>query len=536
MVLRKEKVRIQNFVLRKFIYACCFDNFEKAIKILKLNTKIVPRLLRITDPFQGRTCLQWAAFHNNVKGVKFFLKYQKINVSAKDWSGRTALQLSLMSGTEIKFERGRIYYQREPTFEIIKRLLEINNNEFDGRFESRCAENVVSSLMRHHIDVVKMVIDCKSFVNYSKHILWHTAASHRRVDCMRYLLTRPEYSPKMRNILGLQPCFYYLKNIIIERVEPSQEEIDFLFELLLNTFESREESSVDLYCMLIKFFIHRNYIHHNKCPGKFEELVKLLLPHNDPIKQIVDKIFRTKLPSDYCLVILIIFDVIKIYFQNSKLDPLIEDLYSGTYLSKVKDCFLQELFALYKANEPLFDEYVTKVVETNWTFNKLELCSLFPNFQSCLSDRNSMQKMFNFTKSLIFHKFNFILVSAPKSLLLVLHSRMDTTYDYLLNIFVPLCKCVNAPIELMKLIRFEEKNCYFNFNETGNVIDDYKKLLERKADTFEVVSLMNQSRMALRKHMFDNYTHYEALSKMYSLDVAPRIKRFICYNNSNLEF
>lgn len=519
--------------INSFLKACSDGNFDEIILSLKDSKVSPPWLLHITDLNRGWTCLQWAAWHSNVKCVKFLLTQTNINVGVKDKSGQTALHLSLQPRADNvnRDARGRIAYPREPSFEIIKMLLEVNNYEFAGCSKPQCATNIASSLMCHHFDVIKLLIGCESFLNFSKHILWHTAALYQRVDCMRYLLCRPEYNPKARDVLGLPPYFIYFQRIVRDTVVPMKEDIEFLFELMFITIESREDS-VELYFMLIDCFRFRGTRQISQSHDIFTELVKLLLSNDDPKKQLVDKILCTELPSDYCLVLLILFDGIMKYIEKCKFGLTIKESYLR-YLEHAKDFFFQELFTLYKTHESLFVEYITKVVEMKWTFNRLELCSLLPIFSSCLNSRSDKQKFFDFTKSLIFNQFGFILTAVP---LLVPNWSVDIFYDFLLNIFMPLWKCVNAPIELMKLLRFEEGDCYYNFNETGNCIDDYKRLLERNSNQYEVVSLKNLSRMALRKHLFDNFTHDQALSKMYSSNVPPIIKRFICYNHSNFQF
>lgn len=71
----------------------------------------------------------------------------------------------------------------------------------------------------------------------------------------------------------------------------------------------------------------------------------VIIAYNDPIKQIVDKIFCTELLSVYCLVILILFAVIKDYNETSKLRPLMDRFLQDISVSVyVEIYFLVPLF------------------------------------------------------------------------------------------------------------------------------------------------------------------------------------------------
>lgn len=254
------------------------------------------------------------------------------------------------------------------------------------------------------------------------------------------------------------------------------------------------------------------------------ELVKLLLPHQSK-KHFVQKILDAKLPSHYCLITLTLFEKFGKSVDNCNLNQRVR--YIGVW-ENLKSHFLQELFTLFLADEPFFNEYTAETERFEWTFDEFELLS---KLCEVLAKETSNQKAFNFTKSLLLHGFSDMLLAQPSSSLLLSHMG-----EHLLNVFVPLSNFVHAPIALIWIFGSVKIDCRYNFNESENCINDYHKLVERKSNNFEVVSLKNLARMSVRKCIFESCTHLEALSMIYSLDIPMELRQFLCYNYSNLKF
>lgn len=286
-------------------------------------------------------------------------------------------------------------------------------------------------------------------------------------------------------------------------------------------------TTVEVHFLLLHCFKNRNNNYRaNRAREVFMVITKLLLPQH-PRKHLLQKILQAKLPNDYCLITLALFQMIEKNIDKCKLTPVVIKKYLR-YLEDLKSYFLQELFTLYLAEESLFKEYIILVVRNGWNFNNVKLMS---KLCASLTEETSSRSVFTFIKSLLLHEFNYIDSFEPSRLLL-------TPYlsNHLLNAFVPLSRFVHAPIELIWIFGLGKKDCHYNFNESENCIHDYNILLERKSDYSEVVSLKNLCRMSIRKYVFQIYTHHMALSILYSLDIPIELRQFLCYNYSNLKF
>lgn len=516
--------------MHPFSKACRDGNFTIVKTMLETYKRSRTLLLQLTEA-NGWNCLHWAAWHSDVETMKYLLTLKELDVSVMDSSGRTALQIALLPRTEHihQNERGRLGYPRHPSYDIVKMLLDVRSDVFSC-FNADRASTLIIALMCHHFDVIKLLIDCRGFVEYSKSVFWHIAAMYQRVDCMRYLLCKAGYDPKVRDSLGWQACFIFFQNMLSDTVEPLNEEIAFGVELLLLTVDSPADS-IELYFVLLDCFRlrHTEFNNDNRVYRVFMEMVKLLLPQH-PRKNLVAKILRVKLPSCYVLVTLIMFPHILIVKSKSMLASSVVTRYLE-FLDDLKSYFLHEMFSLYSADKEVFRECIEEVMKLGWSFDKLELVTFL-----CLGlpRATSPQILFDFTKSLVLHKFNFLpkLIASPN----MIRSRMKFMDNYLMNVFVPLSNFVNAPIDLMMMLRCKKVFCHYNFSESDNCINDFEKLLSRKSDQFEVVSLKHLSRMSVRKQIFGALPLHEALSTMYSLNIPVDLRQFLCYNRLNLKF
>lgn len=520
--------------MTSFAIACRNGNFDEVRNVLEMFDRNKARLLEITEA-NGWDCLHWAAWHSNIEFMRYLLTLEELDISAKDSSGRTALFIAMVPRTDRIFlnERERICHRREPSFEILEMLIEQNNDImscYDGP-----SERIAVALMCHHFDVVKLIIDCGGLVGDDIGNFWHVAARFQRVDCMRYLLYDTDYDPKIRDSMGKQAYYIYFQKLLRDEVEPLEEEIDFGIELLLMTCESPAET-VEVYALLLESYACKGL--NNSAYIIFMEIVKCLLPRH-PRKHLVDKILKARLPGNYGLITLALLSITKYSIDNCELVQSVKDAHRR-YLENLKFHFLQELYTLYLADESFFNEYVAEIVKIGWTFNRIEPMALFCITLSkiTLAKETLIQTVFDFTKSLMLQEFNLMsmLQAPPSQSRLRSQTIMKCMGDYLLNVFVPLSNFVNAPIELLRIFASEKNDCHYNFNESENCIDDYDKLSKKKSNQFEIVSLKNLSRMSVRKYIFDNFTHSEALSKIYLLDIPLQLKQFLCYNHSNLKF
>lgn len=509
-----------------FLRCCEEGNFEKAKKMLQTDPKNRSRLLRLTNPY-GWNCLHFAAYHGSVEFVRYLLTLPELEINAKDRRGITAFHRALQrqrSTNMITDADGQqiVLYEPTPTIEILTMLFEVNN-----RFINCCDTYNVSplrtALAYHHLDVVKLLIDFGSAVNHKNNqgsSELHIVAAVRRLDCVRYLLFEMDCDPSIPDGNGWLACCKFVKSILLNR-PPTKEEIDFSVEFMFLSYDEPAET-VQAFFLLLDCFINTE----NDGHVVFTEIVRKLLLPKHPKKNLIDRILRAKLPSDFCLITLILFVTIKKNIDKCKMRSTVTALYLQ-HLEDLKSNFLLELFTLYSVDESLFHDYLAEAVKYQWKFNELRPMT---KFCSILTKETSTQSVFTFMKSLLLHDFSFVNSLEPSLSMLPLHLS-----NHLLNVFAPLSNFVIAPIEILKT--YGSQKCYLPIalSELDNSIR-YKKRVELKRCHRGVFPLQNLARMSIRKHFFQNYTHYEALSLLYSLNLPREVKQFLCYNYLNLKF
>lgn len=510
--------------MNSFLKACGEGHFDIAIEMLQTDTISRNALLQQTDA-NGFNCLHYAADHCDVDFMRYLLQFKELDITARDHYGHTAFCKAVMP--EYAYI-GR-YYQPEPCIEMITMLFEVNNDFVNCIEECRC--NVVyNAICFHDITVVKLLINLGCSVNktdtgfnsfnalpFHRFNALQVAADERRIDCIRYILSNTDCDVNIADAYGWLPCCSLIKALLLDpRQIPSKEEIDYALKMLLFTYKSPTET-VEVYFMLLECWRDRS--------NMFEEIVRILLPHH-PRKHYVEKILNAKLPNHFTIITLTLFEGMEKYMYKCKLIQSEKEKYLRDF-ERLKPYFLEELFSLYLADEPFFNEYITEVIRIGWKFKELKLKAKFYE----ASKITSSQKVFNFVKNLLFHKFDMKPLEQDLSSLLVSHVGY-----HLLNVFIPLSNFVHVPIQLIAMSRGEKIDCHFSFNESENYINDYRKLEEKKSNHIEVVSLKNLSRQSVRKYIFENYSHYDALSKMYSLDIPIELRQFLCYNFSNFKF
>lgn len=493
------------------------DEVREMLQSRKLSRS---KFLQITDG-SGWNCLHWSAWHRDVECTRYILSLNELDVNAKDVSGRTVLHIALTPQTMFQDDRGLDVFRPDLPFELVKMLLDACNND---NVDTRPSEYAMMS-MSHSFDVVKFLIDFGHLKGHCSGHFWHCAAINRRVDCMRYLLYTINQDPQIRNPMGWQACFVFFQNYLRDAAVLIRKETEFGVELLSVTCKSPAKT-VEVFFLLIDCFRYKDYRNDSRAYDLFTKIVNLLLP-NHPRQHLVKKLLQAKLPSEYCLITLTLFEGIEENIPNCKLDKMEKQRYLS-YWQYLKFYFLQDLFALYLADESFCSEYIAEVKGMGWTFNEFELIA---KLCAALTKETSMQTLFNFTKMLILHDFSFVYSIQPSTSLM-----SALVADHLLNVFVPLSNFIHAPIELTWIFGSVKHVCHYRFNETENCIKDYGKLLEGNCRNREVVSLKNLSRMSLRQYVFQRYTHFEALSILYLLDMPLQLRQYLCYNYSNLKF
>lgn len=480
------------------------------------------RMLLESCSATGRNCFFFAAVHVNIEAMRYFLtEIKELNISARSVITKETVYYACFSVVE---------NSPVPNLEMIKMLHDVDNdliNYLDGLGRTYLHIAVTENAF----DVFKLLIELGVSVHhksYEKTDVLKMAALYRRVNCIRYLLYEMDCDPCSRDMFGWPTCNVFIQCVLNPSSEqgiPTKEEIEFAVELLSLTYNSTAET-IEVYFLLLDCFRFDD----NRCDWHyylFLEIVKLLTPTHQK-QQLIEKFLNAKLPRGYCLITLILFEMVDKYIcNNCQLIHTEQEAYLR-YFEDLKSYLLRELFTLYLADEPLFNEYIAEIIRIGWTFCGFELMS---KFCETLTGEMSSQKIFDFMKSLLLTEFNFksLMQSSP----LLLSSNISNTLS---KIFVPLSNFVHVPIELIWIFGSLKKNCHYNFDESENCIIDYNALVKKESNHFEAVSLKNLSRMSIRKYFFQTYTHYEALSMLYSLDIPLPLRQFLCYNYSNLQF
>ena len=246
----------------------------------------------------------------------------------------------------------------------------------------------------------------------------------------------------------------------------------------------------------------------------FSEILKVLLTDHRA-KRFVEKILATNLTSKYCLTIIeimkdFVFEQLPFEFDS--------------FLTDLSEFLLQELFELYLADELLFKKYISEMPEFCLQFHPLnmvlKLCSYVAEDKT-----KTKQQVFSFLQIILEKNLKFF---------------HGIEYESIMNAFdlpeIPLLNIVHPPSKIIGMIEPTSKDCRYNFNETNDFFADLKRLLNRNPENFEVVSLKNLSRLALRDHAFTTYSHREALNFLYSVDIPVHLRQFLCYNFSGFSF
>lgn len=488
-----------------FLKACGKGNLDEIQAMLETDTTSKNKKLN-QKSINGWNCLHRVVERNRIECTKYLLSFKELDTTAETYEGETALQIACSSP--------------KTSIDIILMLLEANN-DLVNYVNNENVGPLQSAIMSNRLDIVKVLIDYGAKVNWQDFDgegALHIAARTRRVDCIRYLLYETDCDTSILNKHAKTACFIYFISLLTKAIDfgsdpcISQEEIECFVELVWFTYNlpMKQSDIHEIFGMMdccLEFYdaAIRNL---------YTEIVKLFfLSSINPRQYFVEKIVQANLPSDYCLITLM-------FGAN-------EQIHDVNFVN-LRSNFLLELFELFMANESFFQEYIAEVMSTGWKVNELEQVSVFC---SHLLKETSTQTLFSFIKHLIQYGIDY----ANFLKLCNIHLQLDMENTFL-NALVPLSTFVNAPVQLIWTFHSEKICRNYQFNECEYFLADYNMLLNSDTNQCEVVSLKNLSRMSVRKYLFKNYTHYKALSIMYSLNIPLELRNYLCYNYCNLKF
>lgn len=344
----------------------------------------------------------------------------------------------------------------------------------------------------------------------------HKAAKTRQVEYVRKLLYESDCDPNTINEYGKTAAFMYFINLLNKANDYgsddclTNDEITCFLELLWFTYpQTLLENQVHEIFDMIDYCYQFSDVPIRKL---YMGIVDVFMPR----QYFVQKILNTRLYSDYCLIALM--------FEMN-------ELLNDANFFNLRSNFLRELFTLFVADESFFAEYLSEVMGTGWMFIVQDQTSAFC---ALLTKQQSIPTIFSFVKCLIQYEIDFANFLKKCRV----HLPPALADNLLVNIFVPLSNFINGPIGLSWTLRpsKQKKFSYYNFNETEDVLSDFNILVKRKSNFTQVVSLKNLSRMTVRKYVFQKYSHYKALSILYSLNIPIILRNFLCYNYCNLSF
>lgn len=353
----------------------------------------------------------------------------------------------------------------------------------------------------------------------------HKAARMRRVNNIRQLLYEDQCDPNAVNFHGKTAAFMYFINLLTKANDCgsddclTHDELSCFTEMLWFTYDtsihgaSMGKERWEIFDMLDYCYqfsdvpIRKLYL----------EIINVFVTPAHYQRYFVENILAANLPSDYSLIA-VLFDM----------NHLLRD----DDFVNLRANFLSEMFTLFIVNETFFEEYISQVMSSGWTFTIRD--QSWPLCSQLLQHHHSFATIFRFMKYLIRYGIDFTKMLRH----CINHLPLEYADDIAINVFVPLSTFVNAPIDLARTIRREKRSklSYYNFNETYDVLADFNAFIEMECDTFQVVSLKNLARMSVRQYFFRKHTHYKAVSLLHSLNIPITVRCFLCYNYCNLTF
>lgn len=352
-----------------------------------------------------------------------------------------------------------------------------------------------------------------------------------RIETIRELLYENKCDPHIVDMNGRTAAFMFFLNLLVKgNINGSDaclttNEIACFTDLLWFTYDTQVamvNERMEVFDMMDYCF---QFVDAHIYGKLYMEIVNVFITPFHHRRYFVENIRRENLHSDHCLI--------------ASLFPMNELLVDINFIS-LRSNFLSEALTLFIANESFFGEYISEVMSTGWTLKMEDQSEAF--CRTIYAINPTIPMLFNFMKYVIQYEIGF-------SDLLFFCSFDDLDQimcaDIISNVFVPLSNFRNVSIDLARLLGQGKPNklAYYNFDETGYLPDDFNVFVDKiqnkkvkNCNFNQVVSLQNLARMTIRKYYFKKYSHYKALSLLYSLNVPIIIRKFLCYNKCNLKF
>lgn len=449
------------------------------------------------------TCLHHAVTSGNVECIKYLLTINELDTTAETFEGETALHIACNIPNV--------------SLEIISTLIEanpdlvnyVNNEEVDLL---HCA------IVCGRLDIVEVLIANGAPVNKQDldgDTALHIAAINLKLDVIQYLLYETQCDPTIQNEKESTACFYLyaklLEKIVNESSVLSQQEIDCFEDFAQFTYSPHNVHNNTGIGMDLNRMVFLGYLYNQSRSCLYSSIIKLF--YVPPSKQhFVEKILESDVdtvPSCHCLIVAILSHNVDDFGQILELSPK----------------FLLELYNLFLWNEPFFEEYISEISSCGWMIEVSHdrVIDFSNKFAQCRDSSLDTQKLFTFLKTLILYAIDFNT--------LMRCCEMVVSPDVMLSVFAPLCTFVCPTYPL----REDTFACSYNFNESENVLLDMHRSMDLLAGN-EVVSLKNLCRMSIRRYYFQTHSHFSAIKTLYSLNVPPKVRNFLCYNFCNFEF
>ncbi|XP_037031597.1 uncharacterized protein LOC119071067 [Bradysia coprophila] len=475
----------------------CYEGNIDGIKAVLKNAKTSRERQQI---LQSRDNHYWTGLHHavrtdNVDCVKYLLTLKGLSTIAETFEGETALQIACSFP--------------DTSLEIVTALLEanpdlvnfVNKEEVDPL---KCAIN------QKRLDIVKVLVAHGCPVNnrdLDGDTALHIAAMETQLDIIRFLLYETECDPTLRNDMGQFACDLLFVKLLnrIRRGPLQQDQLDCIEELAnltFNTYAEEKEEMDGIHEMV--FFCY----HHNEPNCKLYTTLARTF-YVPPSKQyFVDKILASGTYGYHCLILGLLKDVNKIEHFERLASLTVE---SDGERESIWSNFLVELYTLFLADESFYLEYVSEFMSAGWNFE--EQCQHYTQFEPlCQYIKKSPksfdpQKFFTFLKTLIPHGFNLKMFMSDRQVA-VMSLEMLAAFVALVNTILP--------------EGYVRNRCHFPgiLDQPVNGLTTLKKLC----------------RLQVRYYFFTQFSHYDALKALYSLNLPPHILQFVCYNFANFEF
>lgn len=353
----------------------------------------------------------------------------------------------------------------------------------------------------------------------------HIAAVETHADIIRYLLYESDCDAGIRNERGMVACtilFCRLLNKLNQDSFLPTEELDCFVELASFTFDLVDMTKTHLDANRLAMIDLNEMIY--LCydldqPRCCLYMAILKIFHVPPSKQyFVDRILQTDVRSCHCLITgLLLGNVYNAenLWQYDEITESIAKVNNQMRLLSVN--FLLELYSLFLSDESFFREYIAEFMSTGWKFSEQyqgvsQIQPFYDYLMTNTKKKCEPQKMFTFMKTLIMYGIDFQI--------------------FVRNELIELMPCEVLPVftSLVNLVSPETSlDSFSSFND-----ENQKQHLVTA--TNQVIPLKNLCRLSVRRYYFRCYSHYDALKRLYSLNVPSIIRQFLCHNFDNLNF